>query len=257
MKLEAFQRLSITFETLVVPPPFSHTYCFVLQPSDERLQVKYEISYTEREALTEEEILEEGFSLQDDYSWEGKLPLVWHQAVEKMLQQTTKLRKQPKAGSENVVILQIQDLKGTLHEGVPDNIEAWVYLLQEMTQAVFEISRKELPLLVKYLEISGTDHKLELFIQPSFSNRQLIAGVFEKGKKQEKSHPWERLKPLLKAVYLPDYDVSKSTSQQPATPGKYIDPGEGLWYALGKAVVNPGKKYDAIGAMEKEIKKLL
>lgn len=219
--------------------------------------MKYELSYTERETLTEEEILEEGFSLQDDYNWEGKLPPVWHQAVEKVLQQTTKLHKQPNAGSDSAAILQIQDLEGATHEGVPDNIEAWIYFLQEMTQAVFEISRKELPLLLKYLEVSGTDDKLELIIQPYFSNRQLVAGVYENGKEQEKSHSWEKLKPLLKAVYLPDYDASKATKQQPATPGKYIDPGEGMWYALGQAVVNPGKKYDAIGAMEKEIKKLL
>lgn len=257
MDLHNFKQIIADFQTLLTPPPYSHEYQFIVQPQGEQLKVQYQLIYTERDTLTEEEILEEGFTLNDDYIWEGILPAVWQQALIKMLKQTTKIKSKTASNYSNMITLQIQMPEEEIHEGIPDNLEAWEYFLQEFTQAVFELSQKERPLEIHYLEVLASGQILSIAIKPSFSIRQLKVEVSDNRKKQSKMHTWDQLKPLLKAIYLPDYDESKAKAQQPSKPGQYIDPGEGRWYELRKSVSNPGKKYDAIAALEKEIKKLL
>lgn len=170
-----------------------------------------------------------------------------------MLQHTTKVTLKHTNTHPNIITLQLSAEE--THEGIPDNLEAWEYFLQELTQAVFEMSQKERPLEIHYLEILAPDQTLSITIKPSFITRQLSIEVSDPKKKQSKEYPWEQLKPLLKAIYLPDYDEEQAKTQQPKKPGKYIDPGEERWYELNKSVNNPGKKYDAVGALEKEIKK--
>ncbi len=257
LPLTHFQQITILYETLIVPPPYSHTYQFVVTPVAEALQVQYQLRYTERDSISEEEIAEEGFTADDDYTWEGKLPSVWLSPLQKMLEQTTQLKSQLRSGETNLIRLRVNDQTGTIHEGIPDNLEAWEYFLQELTQAVFEVSQKERPLEIHYREITAPKQVLQMAIKPSFSHRQLKIEIEEKGKRKEQSAEWRQLKPLLKAIFLPDYDASAASQKLPQQAGQYIDPGEGLWYQLGHSVNNPGKKYDAVGAMVREIKKLL
>lgn len=238
-----------------MPPPFSHEYQFIITPREEQIKVEYQLVYTDRDSLTEDEIAEDGFSPDDNYQWEGTLPEVWQQALIKMLQQTTKITYKHTGTHSNIITLQVSAEE--THEGIPDNLEAWEYFLQELTQAVFELSQKERPLEVHYVEVQAPDQTLCITLKPSFITRQLNIVVSESKKRQTKAYPWEQLKPLLKAIYLPDYDEEKAKIQQPKKPGKYIDPGEGRWYELNKGVTNPGKKYDAVGALEKEIKKFI
>lgn len=257
MKLHHFQEITASFQTLQAPPPYSHGYQFIIQPQGAQLKVLYQLTYTDRESLTEDEILEEGFTLDDDYGWEGILPEVWQQALVKMLQQTTKIDPKPTNIYPNVIRLKVQISEEETVEGTPDNLEGWEYFLQELTQAVFELSLKERPLEVYYLENLASDQSLSIAIKPSFSTRRLDVEVSHNKKKQSKELSWDQLKPLLKAIYLPDYDEEQARVQQPKKPGQYIDPGEGKWYELYKGITNPGKQYDAVGALEKEIKKLI
>lgn len=252
-----FQHINIDFQTLMAPPPYSNHYHFLLKPQDNKLQLNYQLTYTERETLTEEEILEEGFTPDDDYTWKGSLPAVWLQALEEMLVKTNKLKPSLPKDQPNLIRLQLTDAENKKQEGIPDNLEGWEYFLQEMTQAVFEISQKEQTLVIHYREVSKDGQILDVSFKPSFSKRNLQIETQQVGKKQRKTAIWKQLKPLLKAIYLPDYDHTHAAPVPPTHPGQYIDPGEGIWYDLKKDLSNPGKHYDAISALEKEIKKLI
>ncbi len=254
---EHLQQLRIYFQTLMAPPPYSYQYEFVLNPQHNQLQVSYQLTYTERNTLTEEEILEEGFMPNEDFSWEGPLPAIWLQALQEIMAKTQKLKPNLSNDQPNLIRLQLTDMENQLQEGVPNNLEGWEYFLQEMTQAVFELSQKEQTLIIRYREIGRHKQTIDTSFQPVFSQRKLQVEIQQNSKTQQKTIGWQKLKPLLKAVYLPDYDNAKASSAMPDRPGRYIDPGEGIWYDIRKDLTNPGKQYDAIGAMEREIERLI
>lgn len=243
------KQIEINFQTLMVPPPYAHEYQLVVDFSDQ-LQTSFQIKYTEREQLTEEEIVEEGFTLYDDFEWKGTLPKAWKPAILDVIAKTNHLYDAPKADTQQVFELKVDYENAETAKGIPDNIESWEYFSQEIIQAIYEISKKELPLQITFVE-QGPNNKQTIRIQPRFSHRTLTVEREKNGKKEEKSLKWEQLLSLLQVVYLPDYNPEKAKQKLPNKPGQYIDQGDGLWYKLGSAVSNPSKKKDAVGELEK------
>jgi len=245
-------RLEIVFETIDIPPPFSHRYSIAIRLETARPQLDFEIAYSGREHLSEEEILEEGFHIDDDFHWKGELPSVWKNAFLEELRRSKSLFDQPKQHAQQALSLSIAYQGGDVKEGLPNNQESWVYFSQEIIQAIYEVSEKERPLEIVYLEI-GKQGKREIKIRPSFSYRKVQVNTYEQGQTSEKEHTWKVLKPLLSTIYLPDYNAGLALPQAPKKQGSYISPGDGLWYELGKAVVNPGEKRDVVGEMQQRI----
>lgn len=247
--------LDIHYQTLSAPPPFSHHYQISLGLSAEQPQVGFTISYSGREKLSEEEILEEGFTLEDDYQWQGELPKSWKFAIIDELRKSKSLFDAPKPHAQAVLQLDITYENGEQQSGIPNNPENWEYFAQEMVQAIYEISQKELPLEIIYLEIGkhGTE---SIGINPSFSARRVRVERHQAAGSHKKEYDWSQLKPLLEVIYLPDYDAEQGSEKKPGKPGSYISPGDGLWYELGKAVTNPGGKKDVVGEMQQRIRQL-
>ena len=248
--------LEIHFQTLELPPPFSHTYDIKLDLSADLPQAEFDIQYTHRQALSEEEILEEGFTPEDDFQWKGTIPKTWKYAILDQLRSSKKLFDAPPPHAQQVLSLTIRYEDGELVRGIPSSQEPWIYFSQEIIQAIYELGEKEMPLEIIYLEINGQE-KLQIKIRPSFSQRKVNVTGKQQGKVQKSEHEWQHLKPLLEAVYLPDYDSEQASEKEPKKSGSYISPGDGLWYTLGKAVTNPGEKKDALGALQQKIKALL
>ncbi|MFP4091222.1 MAG: hypothetical protein ACLFT3_13020, partial [Cyclobacteriaceae bacterium] len=217
--------LEINAETLIAPPPFSHYYRIFVNFTSDIPQVDFNIAYSGREQLGEEEILEEGFTLADDFSWQGELPKNWKFAIFEQLRKTKSLFEEAKPHAQQLLELSITYENGEQTSGVPSNSESWEYFSQELIQAIYELGQKELPLEIIYLENSGKSDSLRIRLQPSFSFRKVRAEKEENGKKDKKEHEWEQLKPLLEAIYRPDYDAEKASDQPPKKPGKYLMPG--------------------------------
>ncbi len=247
--------LNIHFQTLSAPPPFSHHYQIILDLSADNPRVDFTISYPGREKLSEEEILEEGFTLEDDYQWKGELPKSWKFAIIDELRKTKSLFDAPKPHAQQVLQLHITYKNDDQQSGIPNNTGSWEYFAQEMVQAIYEISQKELPLEITYLEI-GKHSTERIVINPSFSARKVKVGRQQPAGGHNKEYDWSQLKPLLEVIYLPDYDAAQSSEKEPGKPGSYISPGDGLWYELGKAVTNPGGKKDVVGEMQQRIRQL-
>ena len=247
--------VEIHLETLSVPPPFSHYYHIKLSFTDTLPQVDFEIQYTDREQLSEEEILEEGFTLEDDFQWKGELPKAWKFATIEQLRKSKQLFDAPKTHAQQVLQLSITYEDGTQQDGIPNNPESWEYFSQELIQAIYELSRKERPLEISYLELNEQE-KVKITINPSFSDLKIRVWRNLEGENHKKEHDWSLLKPLLEAIYLPDYDAEQASEKTPQKTGSFISPGDGLWYELGQAVTNPGEKKDAVGEMQQRIRSL-
>ena len=239
----SIHRLQIAFETLSVPPPYSYQYTFDLQFAEEEFKVQYELKYTNRDELTEEEIWEEGFSNEDDFSWHGQLPQIWNTTLKEAWQKT-QLRAADKITDslENGLVMTAELTGGQQINGVPEKVSEWEYLLQELTQAVYEAAQREHPLRIRYLERSAKGEEIQVIINAHFLYRTFEV-IRQQGKKsQQQSLPWSESKALLSTLYQLDFDVSQAINKMPRRPGKYLDPGDSLWYAWKEAVTNPGKK---------------
>ncbi len=78
------KKIRIEFRTLDVPAPFAHDYTLSLE-LDKDIKARYQINYKGRENLSEEEIIEEGYTLDDDFEWKGEINSAWLQQIESLL----------------------------------------------------------------------------------------------------------------------------------------------------------------------------
>ncbi|MGB3619401.1 MAG: hypothetical protein WBA12_14890 [Catalinimonas sp.] len=226
----------IHFETAPhVPPPYRHEYRLRAAPRADGLAVDYQLRYLDRDELTPDEILEEGFSTDDDFAWRGLLPAAWLEVWERRTRSVA--LRTPTEQDEMVLYLDLDspaDLHSAARTGVPRRTEEWLYLAQELWQGVLEAAGREAPLRVRYADVTQAAAR-ELHVEASFLHRRLSV---ESGGKR-RTLPWERLRPLLQTLYAPDYAFERATEKLPKQPGHYVDPGAGVWYSLNKALHPP------------------
>src|SRR5690606_20964211 len=154
LKSDDIIRLVIEYDSGSVPAPFSHGYKLKLSFGKNFINTQFEIRYKDREDLSEEEILEEGFTLEDDYSFIGEVPKVWEQPLISLYSQSKWSNKKSGDLSDSIRIL-AKDLHGKIARTVPLNQKEWQYLAQEYIQAIYEIDQKEAPLGIKYKVVEG------------------------------------------------------------------------------------------------------
>ena len=74
------------------------------------LGLDYSIEYYDRDDITEIEILEEGFTPNDDYSWKGTLPPIWNQVVlDKLLKTNWTNKSKPELNSLETLEIEVTD----------------------------------------------------------------------------------------------------------------------------------------------------
>ena len=149
LKTEDIIRLGIEFDPGVIPPPFSHTYKIKTGFEKDFVNTQFDITYTDREELSEEEIYDEGFTPDDDYSYKGELPKVWEAPFKALYSKTTWADKKVLDENGGIKIL-AKDRHGKIVRGIPINNQDWQYLAQEFIQAIYEINKKEAPLTLQY-----------------------------------------------------------------------------------------------------------
>jgi len=232
----------VIYQNEDVPPPYKHTYTIEVSALPAGLGIKYNLEYLERDTLDDEEIFDEGFTLDDNYKWEGLLNVVWKEFINDFLNKTT---FKPSSGGSHLVI----HLSRDTDPKTPSNLKEWEYMLQELTQAIFEESGREAPLELTFAEIIKTKKVLISFVV-SFAERRLT--LFENINKVEKEKiiDWNESKELMNTVYSLEYLGEKALVKPPKKEGKFIDIGEGAWYQLGVAALNPKKNKDLLEKLE-------
>jgi hypothetical protein len=242
-------RLEIDFDSGVVPPPYSHTIKLKIKVEPHFLNVNFDMEYTQREELTEEEILDEGFSMDDDYHYVGEISTAWTNPI-KELYSKSKWAVNKKIIEDGGIQLLAKDIHGKIFRSIPLNQQDWQFLMQEIIQAIYETNKKEAPLTVRFLSIRNNE-KFLYTIVAKFSSRQIDFDL--NGKSIELD--WEGIKSLLTDIYLPDYDYDQAKEAQPQKNGDFLDCGDGWWHELGKGVINIDPDYDALYKIKQFFKK--
>lgn len=237
MKLEELKHLEIKFETAdILPPPFSHQILLTFDFEKDFIDTKFEIAYTYRDELTDEEILEEGFNGEEDLAWAGEISNAWQQPISKLLAFTPEKSNQ-KGLKEEQSFLELS-INGKPF-GNPQNQEDWEYLLQELIQAVYETYGKELPfkLIFKKLDSNNRDFTFEMMLH--YTERKVEAFTEINGETTARSLPWEEATDLLGQVFVGDFLTDKASKKAPQSLGKFISIGDGYWYEFTKSLRNP------------------
>jgi hypothetical protein len=234
-----------TYADETLPPPYNNTYTIEAMSVADGLEISYDLQYLERDSIDEQEIFTEGFTLDDDFRWKGKLNLTWRTFFEDLIQKSS-FKKAPK---NSVLKVELQDKPLSF----PENAEEWLYVLQELTQAIFEVAGRESPLEVTFLQIDK-ETKFENSIVVSFADRSVSSIQVSDGKVSKQNGNWKESKKIMETIYSADYLGEKALLEAPSETGKYINIGEGTWYEFGVAVLNPGKK-DLLTEIEKIFKR--
>lgn len=245
----ALNGIILEYDSGIAPPPYSHVYRLALGWEKESLDVRLDLHYTDREELSEQEIIDEGFTTNDDYSYKGSLDAVWVKPVQELFNKTRWTNKDIEDGG---IIL--SPLEKGKNEGVriPSNQEEWQLMAQDLIQAIYEIDKKELPLSVNYRLVEN-DHTTDCNLTVHFSKREV---VFAK-EGQSRIINWEYAIELMKMVFTPDYHYELAKDEPGRKRGAYIDCGDGFWHELGKGVVNIDPTFDAVNKIKSGFQTLL
>jgi hypothetical protein len=189
--------------------------------------VSLNLEYYDRDEITEEEIFDEGYSLEDDFKWDGTLPEVWIDALESRLSRTSWTKKNIPDDGASLSIKIFESGKSELL--YPSEKRTWEVLSQEIIQAIFELGKKEAPLHIEYLSVSDKNQKVGLSLKYSFSKRQV---ELQTTSNKTLMLDWAEGQKLMQYIYFFDFIPDDATDKIPNVQGDYISPGDGLWYAL-------------------------
>ena len=83
MDLSTAELKSVKFyyDTIILPPPFCHRYEIECSIKPNSVEVKLELEYYNRDTIDEDDIFNEGFSLEDDHQWKGELNKGWKAVI--------------------------------------------------------------------------------------------------------------------------------------------------------------------------------
>ncbi len=189
------------------------------------LHVAFDHEYLHREQISTEEILEEGFSENDNYSWHGELPEIWLRVVQQLLSETSTTNKKPEDDfQETYLHLEISD--GSIDSGFPENPGDWQYKMEELIQAIYEVSGREKAF---YLGIHDQAKSSRVEIHASFVHRQLE--VVTNGSKRSKD--WHFLGEVF--LELENMSIPTDGKERMSKKGLWLTFDDEAYYKLNEA----------------------
>lgn len=226
--------INIKFQTSALQPaPYAYALQLDLQEGSSRtLAYDLEIEFLDRDSLTEEEILEEGFTLSDDIQLKGRLPQAWLEELKLLLSRTEITDKDELEENEDLWYLDTG--KDPFY---PKNPRQWADFTEQIRQAILEDSGLEKPLEITLAEITPAGKKTTI-IRGSFARQTLI--VEKDGAR--KSLKWSQLNALLRDLYSGDLHYELATNRLKNAPGIYLNFGDEYWFELGKSYINKPQK---------------
>lgn len=224
-----FKNITIEYNYLDLPAPFSYTKKLKINPSASGLHTEYALEYTDREDFSKEELEDEGFSGDDNESWNGILHMNWLDTLTHL----TDVKRGEKASSANECIVH---LDGVLFDTY-GNENKWDYFIQEITQAIYETATWEDALTIRYCKKESNKAPIQK-LRITFSDRSAMLNPDDKS---AKSIEWNQIQQLLKLYYLQEFKEGEHSNKIPNQAGIYSDPSDGFWYEIKNSSANLNK----------------
>lgn len=223
-----------------LPAPFAHAIEIngVISQDVQHLEISFELTYLDREEFTEDELAEEGFTINDNFSWKGTLPKIWSDVVFGNLKSANVLHI--KSLEPHQEFWQVDFENKSFY---PKDTEQFKYLIEELQQAVYEKAEKESPLRLTFLK-NQSGELIEVDVQASFVERKLEfkRNDLNNAQNETKILPWEELNFILKNTFSGDFEGDFALKNRPSHKGLFVNAGDELWYEVGKSLlIQPNK----------------
>lgn len=219
-------KVKISYQTLLLPPPFAFGHTLDLVFENDELHIVYELEYLNRDTINKEEIESEGYSLDDDFKWEGTLGKVWSDEFLPLLEN---IELQPNNNNENIW-MHFKISEGDLEKsGLVKDVELWDFKTQELIQAIYEKAKIELPLEMTFVQKSG-ESSTKYIVKGAFENRESSVNG--------KQVSWKEMQDVAETIFSMEFD--DEPVKKPNSDGLWIDlSGEGdLCQVKGNRALN-------------------
>ncbi|AQG79124.1 hypothetical protein [Spirosoma montaniterrae] len=231
----SFTSLQIRFQTArSLPAPYAYFYTLAAKPANTAVQIDFSITYPDRDDIDDDELLAEGFTRDDDFSWSGQLPNAWLQTLTELISKTQLRAVDEDALDEDdefwdVMLEQNGQQRQT---GRPTDTDGWQYSLQELIQAIYEKMGRERPFELTFLSQNGPNDSFERRVTASFADRSVLIRTMQNQRDEKSYRPWSALKRLMSEIYAHDYDPDESQPKRPRQPGQWLNLGTDEWYEI-------------------------
>lgn len=232
----SFSSLQIRYQTArSLPAPYAYFLTLTARPSSDRtVGIDLAITYPDRDDIADDELIAEGYTRDDDYSWEGQLPEAWLMSLTDLI---AKIRLQPSneddlGDDDDFWDVAISTSNGNRH-GSPQQTDEWQYLLQELIQATYEVSGRERPFELTYLHGSSMD-EVEVQVTASFAKRSVTVLRIQNRQQSSQTMPWETLQKLMSQVYAHEFNPDEAQTKRPDRVGHWLKLGPAEWYNINK-----------------------
>lgn len=248
-----WKTLTIKFQTSeITPPPYAYFYTLALTKSSEGLQADFDHQYLDRDELDEEAILEEGFELNSNYAWKGELSAVWKKELEKVLAKNSYKSESKTKETEDYIELVFPHESGADESHFPTIIADFEYFLQEIMQAIYEVSGREQPFKLEYRNIDRLGETitgcLAVFAERFFA--------VQRNDEPPKNLPWKWTQEVMGTVFMADFLMEDASREVPKFSGKYLSLGDGLWFEFGETLIEPTPDSEVLPRIEKLLNQL-
>lgn len=223
---------SIKFQTSeFIPPPYANEVQVNLNVLENSLAIDFKLAYINRETIDESDILDEGFTMNDDVSWKGKLGKNWVEEFKRILN-----KYQISTTNLNETEEKLTFFDGNVSSS-PKDKEGLKRFLEQLQQAVFESLEYEKPLFFQLIKISNSIKKTTL-LNASFSERKYTQTI----NSQLIELNWNQLDEHLKLIFAGDFIYEKASNKAPKANGLFMNLGDEWWFEVGKSLkINPSK----------------
>jgi len=182
--------LVLSYQTQNLPAPFAFAATFNISLGKDSITVDFNLEYLDRDEISEDEIVAEGFSANDDFKWKGPIGQNWIGTLEGL-------------SSEGMLDHPKDDfylhLSSNQSEGFPDLHED--VIIQELMQAVLEAAGKEAPLQIHFHQSEEKRFKVSW----EFAKRKVVI--------DKRDMSWSQGYELLNFIYASEIDESTATKK--------------------------------------------
>jgi hypothetical protein len=212
----------------VSPPHAYHAMIRLEEIQNSDLVVRFSQEFVDREGIPEDEIVAEGFTLEDDFTWEGNLPRFWMEMADKLVKNTSW-----KAATQTQVLLQDPGSEDWLS---PVDSKRWITFAEELIQACLEQGGKELPMELTLGKLEKNNFFEKIRLEWSFAKREVL-GQLESGTKASFSlKDWEEGQDQLKAWIETEAFERGDLYQLPKSKGWYWLLNGEIWLPYKKGI---------------------
>jgi hypothetical protein len=231
-----FKSLQLRYQTArSLPAPDANFYTLTATPSaNGSLDIDFSITFPDRDDIDDDELIAEGYTRHDDFSWRGRLPHNWQRSLADIVSKTRldPIDEDELDEDDDFLDLSISEANGQQRQGRPRNLDEWQYLAHELMQAAYEAGGREAPFELSYVDFENRDGDREINLSASFVARDIRIEVLQGRREERKTLPWSELQPIMRTIYSVEFAPEEALPNRPRNDGQYLSLGTDDWYRV-------------------------